>query len=112
MCIEYHSCGTICFTFSFVSYIHPKRYLWTTIKEWILHKINQLQNIYVSSNKLSDLYISPNLGLDQRFGPALCLNFKPDFSQVLKGSGLNHGLELDLSIATHLFSNFCAPMVV
>jgi hypothetical protein len=41
-----------------------------------------------------------NLELDHRFGPTPCPNFEPDFGQVLKGSGSNHGSEPDLGIST------------
>jgi hypothetical protein len=54
----------------------------------------------IGSDKFVDCCISSNPELDRRFGPTPCPNFEPDFGQVLKGSGLNCGSELDLGIST------------
>ena len=59
-----------------------------------------VEQVWTSSNGFNGSLLPLKLGPDHRSSSALSLNFEPDFSQVLKSSGPNHGSELDWGIST------------
>jgi len=63
--------------------------------------INRSEPVRTRPNRFDDFCILPNRKLDRRSGLPHVPNFEPDFGPVRKGSGSNHGSELNLAITTN-----------